>query len=70
MSSSVVDSSLKTMRQPISMLSWLSQTSTPSSESSEVRWMPASEATGYTMDHSMRTRINDFLTRHQPPVTT
>ena len=42
---------------------------TPSSESSEVRWVPAAEATGYTMDRSMRIRINDFLTGKSPVVT-
>ena len=41
---------------------------TPSSESSEVRWVPASEVLGYTMDRSMRIRINDFLARHESPV--
>ena len=35
---------------------------TRSSESSEVRWVPESELPGYTMDRSMRIRINDFLT--------
>jgi len=44
--------------------------SAPSSESSEVRWVPASELPGYPMDRSMRTRINDFLTPNQPPVVT
>jgi hypothetical protein len=41
---------------------------TPSSESSEVRWVPASEVLGYTMDRSMLIRINDFLARDQSPV--
>ena len=41
---------------------------TPSSESSEVRWVPASELSGYTMDRSMRIRINDFLARNESPV--
>jgi 8-oxo-dGTP pyrophosphatase MutT (NUDIX family) len=41
---------------------------TPSSESSEVRWVPASEILGYTMDRSMYIRINDFLARHETPV--
>jgi len=31
---------------------------------------PASELPGYTMDGSMRIRINDFLTRNESPVTT
>jgi 8-oxo-dGTP pyrophosphatase MutT (NUDIX family) len=39
----------------------LSGQPTPSSESSEVRWVPASEVASYTMDRSMRIRINDFL---------
>ena len=43
---------------------------TPSSESSEVRWVPASEVLGYTMDRSMRIRINDYLARHESPVVT
>jgi hypothetical protein len=47
----------------------LSGRPTPSSESSEVRWMPTAEATGYTMDRSMRIRIDDFLAR-RPPVAT
>jgi ADP-ribose pyrophosphatase YjhB (NUDIX family) len=41
---------------------------TPSSESSEVRWVPESELLGYTMDRSMRIRINDFLARNDSPV--
>ena len=41
---------------------------TPSSESSEVRWVPESELPAYTMDRSMRIRINDFLARNQSPV--
>jgi len=43
---------------------------TPSSESSEVRWVPAAEVPGYTMDRSMRIRINDCLTPGKPPVVT
>jgi ADP-ribose pyrophosphatase YjhB (NUDIX family) len=41
---------------------------TPSGESSEVRWVPGSEVPGYTMDQSMRIRINDFLSRSNSPV--
>jgi hypothetical protein len=41
---------------------------TPSSESSDVRWVPAPEVSGYTMDRSMRLRINDYLDRRQSPV--
>ena len=43
---------------------------TPSNESSEVRWVPESELSGYTMDRSMRIRINDFLARNESPVIT
>ena len=43
---------------------------TPSSESSEVRWVPDAELPGYTMDRSMRLRINDFLSRSDSPVIT
>ena len=43
---------------------------TPSSESSEVRWVPASEIPKYTMDRSMRIRINDFLAHGDSPVVT
>jgi ADP-ribose pyrophosphatase YjhB (NUDIX family) len=41
---------------------------TPSSESSEVRWVPEAELRGYTMDRSMRIRIEDFLSRNGSPV--
>jgi ADP-ribose pyrophosphatase YjhB (NUDIX family) len=43
---------------------------TPSSESSEVRWVPESELPGYTMDRSMRIRINEFLAHNESPVIT
>jgi ADP-ribose pyrophosphatase YjhB (NUDIX family) len=43
---------------------------TPSGESSEVRWVPASEVPGYTMDRSLRIRINDFTALHDAPVAT
>ena len=43
---------------------------TPSSEASEVRWVPEAELRGYTMDRSMRIRINDFLSRSGSPVIT
>ncbi len=46
----------------------LSGRPTPSSESSEVRWVPVTEVRGYAMDRSMRIRISDFLTRGKPPV--
>jgi hypothetical protein len=41
---------------------------TPSSESSEVRWVAAAEVPGYTMDRSMRIRIDDFLAHHETSV--
>jgi ADP-ribose pyrophosphatase YjhB (NUDIX family) len=43
---------------------------TPSSESSQVRWVPESELPGCTMDRSMRIRVNDFLSRGDSPVIT
>lgn len=46
----------------------LSGQPTPSSESSEVRWVPVSEVRDYTMDRSMRIRINDYLDRTDSPV--
>lgn len=46
----------------------LSGQPTPSSESSEVRWVSASEVLHYTMDRSMRMRINDYLDRKKSPV--
>jgi ADP-ribose pyrophosphatase YjhB (NUDIX family) len=46
----------------------LSGQPTPSSESSEVRWVPVSEVRAYTMDRSMRIRINDYLDRKESPV--
>ena len=46
----------------------LSGQPTPGSESNEVRWVPAAELPGYTMDRSMRIRISDFLTSGKPPV--
>jgi 8-oxo-dGTP pyrophosphatase MutT (NUDIX family) len=41
---------------------------TPSSESSEIRWIAVSDVHGYTMYRSMRIRINDFLARSDSPV--
>lgn len=46
----------------------LSGQPTPSSESSEVRWVAASEVLDYTMDRSMRIRVNDYLDRNESPV--
>lgn len=34
---------------------------TPSSESTEVHWIPCDEVAGYQMDRSMRLRITDYL---------
>ena len=48
----------------------LSGQPTPSNESSDVRWIPTSEIPNYTMDRSMRLRINDFLSRNESPVIT
>jgi ADP-ribose pyrophosphatase YjhB (NUDIX family) len=41
---------------------------TPSDESSEVRWVPTSAVSEYTMDRSMRIRIDDYLARGERPV--
>ena len=46
----------------------LSGQPTPSSESSEVRWVSAPEALNYMMDRSMRMRIDDYLDRRESPV--
>ena len=46
----------------------LSGQPTPSSESSEVRWVPVSAVPEYTMDRSMRIRINDYLMHKESPV--
>ena len=40
---------------------------TPSSESSEVRWVPVPAVLRHTMDRPVRIRINDFLARGRPP---
>jgi 8-oxo-dGTP pyrophosphatase MutT (NUDIX family) len=37
---------------------------TPSSESSEVRWVPRSDLAGYQLDRSMRLRIEHYLAGH------
>lgn len=41
---------------------------TPSDESTEVRWVPASSVGELTMDRSMRLRINDYLAGDKSPV--
>ena len=46
----------------------LSGQPTSSSESSEVRWVPVSQVLDYTMDRSMRIRVNDYLDRKESPV--
>jgi ADP-ribose pyrophosphatase YjhB (NUDIX family) len=48
----------------------LTGTPTPSDESKEVRWVPAADLPGYTMDRSMRIRINDYLRGDPHPVVT
>jgi ADP-ribose pyrophosphatase YjhB (NUDIX family) len=40
---------------------------TPSSESSEVRWVAADELDGYTMHPSMRQRVTHYLERRSRP---
>ena len=45
-------------------------TPTPSDESTQVRWVPASDLPGYTMDRSMRIRIDDYLRGDSHPVVT
>jgi 8-oxo-dGTP pyrophosphatase MutT (NUDIX family) len=41
---------------------------TTSAESSEVRWVQATELRGYTMDRSMRKRVDGYLSRPGEPV--
>ena len=43
-------------------------TPTPSDESTEVRWVKASEVTHYEMDRSMRLRIEHYLDRRAAPI--
>jgi 8-oxo-dGTP pyrophosphatase MutT (NUDIX family) len=45
-------------------------TPTLSDESKEVRWVPAADLSSYTMDRSMRFRINDYLRGAPHPVVT
>lgn len=40
---------------------------TPSSESSDVRWVKVGELTEYAMDRSMRMRVDHYLERHGSP---
>lgn len=46
----------------------LSGRPTPSSESSEVRWVSIAEVSSYAMGRSMRKRIGDLLTPGVAPV--
>lgn len=46
----------------------LSGTPTPSDETTQVRWVPASDLSGYPMDRSMRIRIDDYLRGDSHPV--
>jgi 8-oxo-dGTP pyrophosphatase MutT (NUDIX family) len=41
---------------------------TTSAESSEVRWVQPGDLAGYTMDRSMRQRVDDYLSRPGAPV--
>jgi ADP-ribose pyrophosphatase YjhB (NUDIX family) len=41
---------------------------TPSSGTTEVRWVPVSSVAELTMDRSMRLRINDYLANKKSPV--
>ena len=41
---------------------------TPSAESREVRWVHPPDLAGYTMDQSMRKRIDDYLRHTGGPV--
>ena len=45
----------------------LSGQPTPSSESSEVRWVSVSNVRDYTMDRSMRARVSDYLAHRESP---
>jgi ADP-ribose pyrophosphatase YjhB (NUDIX family) len=45
-----------------------SGTPTPSDESTQVRWVPASDLPGYPMDRSMRIRIDDYQRGDPRPV--
>ena len=40
---------------------------TPSSESSDVRWVPCSDLASYQMDRSMRMRVGHYLERRGSP---
>jgi 8-oxo-dGTP pyrophosphatase MutT (NUDIX family) len=40
---------------------------TPSSETSEVRWVPLDEVAGYQMDRSMRLRVQHYAEHRDRP---
>jgi hypothetical protein len=40
---------------------------TPSSETSQVRWVPPAELAGYDMDRAMRLRVQHFSERRTQP---
>jgi ADP-ribose pyrophosphatase YjhB (NUDIX family) len=48
----------------------VSGTPTPSDESAQVRWVPASDLPEYTLDRSMRSRVSDYLRGDSQPVVT
>lgn len=48
---------------------YLSGEPTPSNESNEVRWVEPAAMSDYTMDRSMRMRIEDFLHGDSPRLT-
>ena len=41
---------------------------TPSDESTDVRWVPPAEITGYAMDRAMRLRVGHYLEKRASPV--
>lgn len=41
---------------------------TPTAESREVRWVQPADLAGYTMDRSMRRRVDDYLRGGQPVI--
>jgi ADP-ribose pyrophosphatase YjhB (NUDIX family) len=48
----------------------VSGTPTPGDESTEARWVPASDLPGHPMDRSMRVRTGDYLRGDPRPVVT
>lgn len=43
---------------------------TPSDESTDVRWIPPAEISGYAMDWAMRLRVDHYLEKRASPVIT